>query len=90
MNQERPAQPPETTRLPAPEPLILDQVQWQVLPVGEPVVLEEPMFALTAEGYENLAFNMAEILRWVREAYVQILHYRGERLLVAPETEQND
>lgn len=90
MNQERPARPPETIRLPVPEPLILDQVEWQVLPEGEPVVLQEPMFALTAEQYENLSFNMAEILRWVREARAQILHYRGDAPLVSPEPEVND
>jgi hypothetical protein len=79
---EEPARPPEVSRLPPPDPIILSTVEWRVIPAGEPVVLEEPMFALTAEGYEALSFNFAEVLRWVREARAQLLHYRGERPLV--------
>lgn len=90
MNQERPVLPPETTRLPVPEPLSLEQVEWQVIPSGEPVVLDEPMFAVTAEGYEALAFNNTEVLRWVREALAQILHYRGDQPLVEDPADDNE
>jgi len=48
-------------------------VRWEVLNV-EGV----PYFALTAEQYQNLSRNQAEILRWVQEANHQLQYYTDE------------
>lgn len=40
----------------------------------------EPMFALTARGYEALSRNMAEMIRWAKEASWQLDFYRADRL----------
>ena len=61
--------------LPRPEPVKTEQVRWQVVDVGG-----EPMFALTARGYEALSRNMAEMIRWAKEASWQLDFYRADRL----------
>lgn len=38
------------------------------------------MFALTARGYEALSRNMAEMIRWAKEASWQLDFYRAGRL----------
>lgn len=38
------------------------------------------MFALTARGYEALSRNMAEMIRWAKEASWQLDFYRADRL----------
>ncbi len=40
----------------------------------------EPLFALTARGYEALSRNVADMVRWAREASWQIDFYRADRL----------
>lgn len=37
------------------------------------------LFALSPGDYENLSVNMADILRWIREAQWQLNYYRDER-----------
>jgi hypothetical protein len=39
----------------------------------------EPLFALTARGYEALSRNIAELTRWAQEASFQIHFYRRTR-----------
>jgi len=58
--------------LPAPEPVSLLPVEWRIVRVDG-----LPAFALSAHGYENLSRNMADILRWMREADHQLNHYRS-------------
>lgn len=60
--------------LPAPEPVKLETVRWQVVEVGG-----ESAFALTARGYEALSRNLAEMARWAKEASYQLDFYRRTR-----------
>jgi len=66
---DRPTKP----ALPKPAPINMLPVRWEVLNV-EGV----PYFALTAEQYQNLSRNQAEILRWVQEANHQLQYYTDE------------
>lgn len=52
--------------LPPPSPIDTRPLSWTVLPSGE--THDEPLIALTAEQYENLALTMADINRFVAEA----------------------
>lgn len=63
--------PPPAQVLPAPEPLALLPVEFRVLDIDG-----APIFALDADGYEALARNLAEVLRWVTEATAQLDYYR--------------
>lgn len=74
--------PDPTPPLPDPRPLDLLEVDWRVvtpetLPEGEGWSL----IALDPQQYQNLSTNMAELLRYVREAKWLLRYYRGE---VAP------
>lgn len=75
------AQPPAEVKepprsvLPRPEPVRTEQLQWRVVEVDG-----EPLFALTARGYEALSRNVADMVRWAREASWQIDFYRADRL----------
>ena len=68
------AKQPPLPVLPAPEPVKLETVRWQVVEVGG-----ESAFALTARGYEALSRNLAEMARWVKEASYQLDFYRRTR-----------
>lgn len=57
----------------------LRDVQWVVLtpdrlPSGNSWVI----FGLDPRDYEALALNMADILRWIREARWRLRYYKGE------------
>lgn len=65
--------------LPAPEPVKLETVRWQVVEVGG-----ETTFALTARGYEALSRNLAEMARWAKEASYQLDFYRRTRQQPTP------
>ena len=72
-------QPPQKPPLPDPRPLDPEQVKWKVLtpktlPEGEDWVY----FALTSKQYEALARNIADMIRWAREAKWRLRYYRGE------------
>lgn len=69
-----PAPLPPAPVLPQPKSVDLAPVYWQVLTVDG-----EPRFALTAEGYEALSKNTAELLRWIKEASWQLDFYRRNR-----------
>lgn len=79
-------QPPTETKqpplpvLPAPEPVKLETVRWQVVEVDG-----EALFALPARGYEALSRNMSEMVRWAREASYQLDFYRRTRQQPVPE-----
>lgn len=60
--------------LPDLQPVKMEAVQWQVVEVDG-----EPLFALTARGYESLSRNIADVARWMREASYQIKFYRGSQ-----------
>lgn len=60
--------------LPSPDPVKLESVQWKVVEVAG-----ETYFALPARGYEALSRNMAEIVRWSKEATYQLDFYRKTR-----------
>jgi len=62
--------PPAKPPLPEPEPVDLVAVDWAVVetPSG-------PMIALSEEQFELLAQNLAEILRWIREAAWRLAYY---------------
>lgn len=72
-------EPPTRQELPLPEPIKTQPVEWVVitpqnLPPGDDWVL----FALTPQGLENLSRNLAEGMRWTKEALDQLKYYRGE------------
>lgn len=71
---------PKPMVLPAVNPVSLKAVTWKVF-VDNGV----SYFALDAKGYEDLATNNAELLRWVKEASFQMKAYREDR---AGETEK--
>lgn len=65
--------------MPNPQKINTSPVKWLVitpdrLPKGEGWVY----YGLTTQQYEVLARNMADILRWVREAQWRLDYYRGE------------
>lgn len=62
--------PPAKPKLPAPEPIELVRPDWQVV-----VTEEGPLLALTEKEFEILASNLAEILRWIREAAWRLHYY---------------
>lgn len=72
---ERPESKPP---LPDPQPINTSPVKFKVLtqetmPEGEFVY-----FAMDTRSYETMARNMADILRWVKEAQWRLQYYRGE------------
>ena len=72
--------------IPNPEPVQQREVRWVILtpetiPPGDGWVF----FALIPPDYEDLAFNMADLLRWIQGAAWRLDYYRGE--LPHPETE---
>ena len=74
--------PPERPNIPNPKPIELIPFEWEVL-TPEKLPDEESWvrFSLTVAAYEDLARNMAEILRWVNEAQWRLDYYRGEGAL---------
>lgn len=72
--------PERRPSVPDPAPLDLQQVHWDVVtPDTLPDGADWALFALTADQYERLSLNIAELLRWVREAKWR-LDYYSERL----------
>lgn len=57
--------------MPDPQPIDTGEVTWTVLTVDGVA-----WFAVTAAGYEALSSNVAESLRWVREAKWRLDYYR--------------
>lgn len=50
------------TELPNPQPITMRDIDWRIIQTND-----GPMFAITPKDYEDLALNMNEILRWMRE-----------------------
>lgn len=78
-------EPPKFQPLPLPEPITTAPVEWTVvtlnnLPPGKDWVL----IALTPQGYENLSRNLADGIRWSKEALDQLRYYRGEGPIAGP------
>jgi hypothetical protein len=66
-----------------PAPLALRDIQWRVLNAEELEKYLEAnregelaLFALETRGYESLALNMQEIIRYIREQQAIINYYR--------------
>ena len=83
--------PESRPALPNPQPIETQTFKWQVfvLTSGEesgtqvirgPKKLDgaQAYYAITPKDYEVLARNMAEMLRYVKEAYWRLQYYRGE------------
>ena len=70
--EEPEARPP----LPNPEPIDTQNFTFRVLTPDMEV--DRVYYAVTPEAYKTMARNMAEILRWVREAKWLLDYYRGE------------
>ena len=83
------ARPEARPNLPNPKPIETSPMKWEVvvirrnedgtfsiegLPEGDVLVY----YGLAPEQYEVLARNMADILRWVKEAAWRLDYYRGE------------
>jgi hypothetical protein len=73
--------------LPNPEPINTAPIEFKILtpetiPDGEYVY-----YGMNVRDYETLARNMADILRWVKDAKWRLDYYRGEGELdgVSPE-----
>ncbi len=86
--------PPSRPALPNPQPIETQTFKWQVFVLtsdGEsgtqiirgPKKLNgtQAYYAITPKSYEVLARNMAEMLRWVKEAHWRLQYYRGEGTL---------
>ncbi len=72
--------PPERPTLPDPAPLDLRPQKWNVytpdrLPEGDDWVI----IGLTTKDYEILSLNVADIRRWIEEAYWRLQYYRGDQ-----------
>lgn len=72
-------QPDAHPPLPNPRPIETSPFKWHVLtqdrlPEGDTWVY----YGVTPKEYEVLARNMADMLRWVREAQWRLKYYRGE------------
>lgn len=72
-------QPDARPSLPNPKPIETSPFKWHVithdrLPKGNRWVY----YGITPKEYEVLSRNMAEMLRWVREAKWRLDYYRGE------------
>lgn len=84
---ERPESRPA---LPNPQPIETQPFTWDVIvlvPGGDGNLQvqrapqtdrPQPYYAITPQEYEILARNMAEMLRWVKEAHWRLQYYRGE------------
>lgn len=68
---------PTKATLPAPQPIDIQPIEWNVITPERVPEGEWVYFALTPEQYETLSRNVAEILRWVKEAQWR-LDYYGE------------
>ncbi len=84
-------QPDPTPPLPNPRPIETAPFKWRVitsdrLPKGEGWVY----YGITPKQYEILSKNMADILRWVKEAQWRLDYYRGEGLPDGHGTERNE
>ncbi|ATS92242.1 o-spanin [Stenotrophomonas phage DLP4] len=66
-------QPPPPV-LPKPQPVRTESVEWRVVQVDG-----ESLFAVTARGYEALSRNLADTIRWAKEASWQLDFYRDSR-----------
>jgi hypothetical protein len=71
--------PQEKPPVPNPRPIETSPIEWFVitpdrLPNGENWVY----YGITPKQYETLSRNMADILRWVKEAQWRLQYYRGE------------
>lgn len=86
---------PKPTKKPAlanPRPIQQLAIEWTVLTNGTvPEGDDWVFFGLTTKGYENLALNQAELLRYITEAMYRLNYYRGEDVVepVASDTEEN-
>lgn len=76
-----PKQPPLPV-LPKPQPVRTESVQWRLVQVDG-----ETLFAVTARGYESLSRNLAETIRWAKEASWQLDFYRDSRQTDKPQGE---
>lgn len=73
--------PDERPPLPNPKPIETSPFTWKVitpdrLPDGDGWVY----YGITPRAYGTLSRNMAEILRWIKEAKWRLDYYRGEGL----------
>ena len=69
-------EPPPPVILPAPRPIQTRAVTWHVLDTGS--------VCLAPREYGDLAHNMAEILRWVKEAQYQLNFYAMPQVKAPP------
>jgi hypothetical protein len=84
---ERPESRPA---LPNPQPIETQTFKWDVLvlvPGGDgniqvqrspQITRPQPYYAITPQEYEILSRNMAEMLRWIKEAHWRLQYYRGD------------
>lgn len=83
--------PDPTPALPNPDPIVTVDVTLEImkpdrLPAGD----EWVRYGMTVEQYQNLSRNMAEILRWVREAQWRLDYYAPDSNTVEDETDRKD
>ena len=67
--------PPQVLAVPDPAPVEMLELEWSIVEVDGEVYA-----ALTIQGYQNLALNSAELLRWIREARWRLKYYRDNLL----------
>ena len=56
--------------LPRPEPVVMLPVEFKV---------QDGLICMTGDNYENLALNMADILRFIRQQNTLISQYEGRQ-----------
>ena len=72
---------PGDTRPALPNPRAIDTVPVEFKVLTEETLLDGPgwvYYGLTVENYEALSRNMAEILRWIKEARWRLDYYRND------------
>lgn len=70
--------PKERPVLPNPEPIQTAPFKFKVLTPKTAPEGDYVFYGLTVKDYETLARNMADIVRWIKEAQWRLNYYRGE------------
>jgi hypothetical protein len=72
------AKPNTRPNLPAPEPIQTRPLKWKVLTEKDKLVKGQAYIALSTKDYENLSLNLADVVRWIKEARWRLKYYKGE------------
>ena len=72
-------QPPAHHNLPNPKPIKTRSIKWIVLTPGTlPTAKDWVLFCISPEDYQDLSFNQADTLRWIKEAFWRLEFYTDQ------------